>query len=492
MVPVPRTLSRLLLLGPLLFPAPLHADTPPALPDPAAFEPSENLPGGKTTHRRKRNRNAFSLPSANLGFEEQLDFRLGNALFKRIWVSSPASTKAADGLGPLFNARSCQRCHLKDGRGHPPNGNFPDDTAVSMFLRLSIPPQNQEQEKLLASGKANVIPDPIYGGQLQDFSIQGIPAEGRMYIDYDEKQLALADGETVTLLVPRYQVTDLNYGDFHPDVTLSPRVAPPMIGLGLLELVPEADILSRADPDDSDGDGISGRGNRVWNRATQQVELGRFGWKSGHPTLDQQNQGAFSGDIGLSTPLFPDNAGECSDAQILCRAAPHGGDAKYQGFEVPTQMTDLVLFYTRNLAPPHRPKAKAPEVLRGKAEFHAAGCAACHTPRMVTGVAADRPNLSGQVIWPYSDLLLHDMGEGLADNRPEGRASGREWRTPPLWGIGATRTVSGHTRFLHDGRARNLLEAILWHGGEARRAKEHVMALPKARRDDLIRFLESL
>lgn len=492
MFPVPKPSCLIFLLCLPFVSGALRAADMPAVPAPASFEQGEELPGGATTHRRTRNRNAFSLPSANMGLEKKLDFRLGNAFFKRIWVSSPASTKAADGLGPLFNARSCLRCHLKVGRGHPPRANFPDDTAVSMFLRLSIPPQTAAQEQLLASGQANMIPDPVYGGQLQDFSIQGIPAEGRMQITYRESPVTLADGEVVPLLVPAYEARDLNYGNLHPEVMLSPRVAPQMIGLGLLELIPEADILARVDAQDLDGNGISGRANRVWNKAEGQMQLGRFGWKAGHPTLDQQNQAAFSGDIGLSTPLFPDNAGECSDTQKRCRAAPHGGDAQYQGFEVPQKMTDLVLFYTRNIAPPYRPDADTDAVLRGKAEFHEAGCAGCHTPRQVTAVAGDRPNLSGQVIWPYTDLLLHDMGNGLADNRPEGQASGREWRTPPLWGIGATRAVSGHTRFLHDGRARNLLEAILWHGGEAQPARDQFARLPKPRRDDLIRFLESL
>ena len=153
---------------------------------------------------------------------------------------------------------------------------------------------------------------------------------------------------------------------------------------------------------------------------------------------------------------------------------------------------DLVLFYTRNLAVPARRNAGAPTVLRGKALFYEIGCIACHKPKFATARDYEVPALAGQLIWPYSDLLLHDMGDGLADHRPEGRADGREWRTQPLWGIGYTEAVNGHTFFLHDGRARNLTEAILWHGGEAEPARDAFAGLPKEDRDALIAFLNSL
>ncbi len=452
---------------------------------PQAFE---TLSGGAATVRVRTDADAFSQPSGNLSFEQELDFKVGNGLFKKIWVSSPSSTLASDGLGPLYNARSCQRCHIKDGRGHTPSG--PDDQAISMFLRVSVPggPDDgfAEIEDYIAT-----VPDPTYGGQMQDFALAGHPAEYRLDVTYDPVTITLSEGETVTLRRPRYKAADLGYGPLHPDAMLSPRVAPQMIGLGLLEAIPVDDLLARADPDDSDGDGISGRPNIVWAIEFGTPMMGRFGHKAGMPTIMDQSAAAFSGDIGISNPLYPAPHGDCSDAQTGCVSAPHG-DGDVRGFEIDQVGMDLVAFYSRNLGVPARRDADDPQVLRGKEVFHATGCAACHTPSHVTHRMPDRPEHSFQLIWPYTDLLLHDMGEGLADNRPEARATGREWRTAPLWGIGLTKQVSGHTQFLHDGRARSLLEAVLWHGGEAQPARDAVVSMPKADRDALIQFLESL
>lgn len=458
----------------------------------AEFEPSEALPGGGATSRKAFDSNAFSHASANMPFEKELNFKIGNGFFKRVWVSAPSSTQAADGLGPIFNAKSCQRCHIKDGRGHPPVANFPDDTAVSMFLRLSIPPQNDADRQLLATYKQVVIAEPTYGGQLQDFSIQGVPSEGRMHISYEEIDVVLSDGETASLRKPRYKVVDLNYGPLHPETMLSPRVAPQMIGLGLLELVPEADIMALADPMDEDGDGISGKANRVWDVRSGTPNLGRFGWKAGNPTVEQQSQGAFTGDIGISTPLFPTAAGECTSNQTECLNAPSGASPNYENLEAHSTIADLVTFYSRNLAVPARRRADDQTVLYGKQIFNDIGCADCHQPSFTTGPSPDMPWLANQKIWPYTDMLLHDMGDGLADGRPEGLADGREWRTAPLWGIGLTETVNGHTNFLHDGRARSLLEAILWHGGEAQAARDAVTDMPKPDRDALLEFVGSL
>ncbi|EKV29481.1 putative thiol oxidoreductase [Caenispirillum salinarum AK4] len=458
----------------------------------SAPEPGEDRPGGDTTHTKRLDRNAFSHSSANMAFEREMNFKVGNGFFRRLWVSAPASTKAADGLGPLYNAKSCQRCHLKDGRGHPPAANHPDDVAESMFLRLSIPPQDDAQRKLLETHQATVIPDPVYGGQLQDLAIQGHAAEGRMHITYEEETVELSGGETASLRHPTYTVTDLGYGPMHPDVMISPRVAPQMIGLGLLEQVPAEQILALADPDDADGDGISGKPQWVTDPETGEVVLGRFGWKAGNPTIDAQAQGAFAGDMGISTPMKPAGSGECTSAQEPCIAAIHGGDEQYDGLEAHQQVTDLVLFYSRHLAVPARRDADDPQVLRGKGLFYGIGCASCHNPKFRTAADGPEPELRDQLIWPYTDMLLHDMGEGLADNRPEGEASGREWRTAPLWGIGLTETVSGHTNFLHDGRARNVTEAVLWHGGEAKAAREAFRTMPKEDRDALLRFVNSL
>ena len=450
-------------------------------------EPFEARPGGAATATKPPDANAFSLSSANMSFERELDFKVGNGLFRKLWVTAPASTRVSDGLGPLFNARACQSCHLKDGRGHPPTG--PDDPAVGMFLRLSVPAEPAEVaatfvgiEDYLAT-----LPEPTYGGQLQNFAVPGLPAEGRMQVSYAELPVTLEGGEVVSLRRPSYAAVDLAYGPLAPDAQLSPRVAPQMIGLGLLEAVPEADILALADPDDADGDGISGRPNLVWSEEAGRPMLGRFGWKAGQPTIRAQAASAFSGDIGISTPLEPQGWGDCTAAEADCRAQPHGGEP-----EADATVLDLVTFYSRNLAVPARRDPGDPQVLEGKRVFYEAGCAGCHQPKFVTDRLGDQPEQSFQLIWPYTDLLLHDMGEGLADHRPEVRASGREWRTAPLWGIGLTETVTGRASFLHDGRARTLMEAVLWHGGEAQAARDTVARLPKAERDALIRFLESL
>ncbi|MEL6584914.1 MAG: di-heme oxidoredictase family protein [Pseudomonadota bacterium] len=450
---------------------------------PQRFE--ENSAGAATV-RVTPDANAFSLPSGNISFADELTFKVGNGMFRKLWVSSPASTLASDGLGPLYNARSCQRCHIKDGRGHPPEG--PDDNAISMFLRVSIPggPGIAEIEDYIAT-----LPEPTYGSQMQDFSLAGHAAEYTLGIEYEEFEVALAGGETATLRRPTYTAEDLGYGDLHPDAMLSPRIAPQMIGLGLLEAIPVEDILAKADPEDTDGDGISGRPNIVWSVEYGQPMLGRFGLKAGAPTVKQQSAGAFAGDIGISNPLFPAAHGECTPAQVDCVNAPHG-DGDMRVFEVDMEGLDLVTFYSANLGVPARRNVGDPEVLRGKELFNSTGCAACHTPAHVTHRLDGQPYQSFQLIWPYTDLLLHDMGEGLADNRPEARATGREWRTPPLWGIGLTEQVSGHTYFLHDGRARSLLEAVLWHGGEAQAARDTVVNMAPTDRAALIRFLESL
>ena len=467
----------------------LRAETIGVIPYP--FEAGEDKPGGKATSRKSyKNKNAFSHSSGNLSFKNELTFKVGNGIFRKLWVSSPSSTKSSDGLGPLFNARSCQRCHLKDGRGHPPTANWPADDQVSMFLRLSVPPKTKAEAELIASGKALVIPEPTYGGQLQDLSIQGHAGEGRMHITYKPVEVKLADGETVVLRQPHYKVTELGYGALSKEVRLSPRVTPQMIGLGLLELIPTADIVALEDADDRDRDGISGRANRVWSLETDKLMLGRFGWKAGMPTVREQSAAAFAGDLGLSTNLHLAAFGDCTARQSFCRNAPHG--AKPGEAEVSDELLDLVTFYAQNLAVPRRRKPKSETVLKGKRLFHQIGCAHCHQPRFKTGVSKKNPHLSKQVIWPYSDLLLHDMGEGLADNSPEGRANGREWRTPPLWGIGLTKTVSGHSFFLHDGRARSLTEAILWHGGEGEASKDRFRSLSTQERAWLIEFISSL
>lgn len=457
------------------------------------LEPGEDKPGGGATSRGSTSTaNAFSLSSGNMDFKRELDFKIGNAIFRKSWISAPSSTDASDGLGPLFNARACQSCHLKDGRGHPPFSADVADDSGSMLIRLSVPPETEEEKEKLTSHRINALPDPTYGGQLQDRSIQGIPAEGKLKIEYEEREVKLEGGEIVSLRAPVYTLTDLGYGPMHPKIMISPRVAPPMIGLGLLEAIPEDQIVANAAPDDAEKDGVSGKPNRVWSREHEKVMLGRFGWKAGVPTVAQQTAEAAAGDIGLSTTMIPQGSGDCTEKQTACIEAPNGNSAKYQNVELGDELFKLITFYSQNLAVPARRNPGGPEVLKGKEVFHAVGCASCHRPKFVTGEVPGQPHLSNQTIWPYTDLLLHDMGKGLADGRPEGEASGSEWRTPPLWGIGLTETVSGHTLLLHDGRARNLTEAILWHGGEGQAARDRFANLPKADRDALLAFVNSL
>ncbi len=451
-----------------------------------APEPFEANSAGAGTVKRV-DKQAFAQPSTMLDFEDELDFRTGKALFEKLWVSSPSSTLASDGLGPLYNARACESCHIRDGRGHPP---APGETPVGLVLHLSRP-TTATGPMAGIPGYHATAPDPVYGRQLQTRALRGLTAEYRLSIDHDAIEIPLSGGESATLHAPRYTLNDLAHGPLDPETRISARAAPPMIGLGLLEAIPAQEILAGADPDDQDGDGISGRANITWSMKHQRPMLGRFGRKAAQPTLRDQGARAFADDIGLSTPLVPAGWGDCTAAQEACRAAPHGdGDARV--FEVDDIGLDLVTRYTRGLSVPARRDPGDPKVLRGKQVFYDTGCTACHRPKFVTHVLPDQPELSFQLIWPYSDMLLHDMGPGLADDRPEGRATGREWRTAPLWGIGLTETVNGEASYLHDGRARSLLEAILWHGGEAQPHRDRVIVLPPADRAALIRFLESL
>jgi CxxC motif-containing protein (DUF1111 family) len=468
----PRRIALLLALSLSL----VACDNPPQF---TQAEPGEALSAGSATVR-KADQNAFSLPSANLSPSRRLDFSVGNSFFRNPWVTAPATTTARDGLGPLFNTNACQNCHIKDGRGHPP---APDaQNAVSMLVRLSIPAGGEHAEIIKRLG---VLAEPTYGSQLQDMANPGIAAEGKVRVRYSTQTVSFADGLQVELRQPSLTISQLGYGPLHPDTLLSARIAPPMIGLGLLEAIPEAAILANADPEDSNGDGISGRANQVWDRAQQRTVLGRFGWKAGQPTLNQQNADAFANDMGLTSTLIAHD--NCSAAQLGCRNAPHGGEP-----EVSDNILASVLFYTRNLGVPARRNADTAPVLAGKNLFYQAGCQGCHTAQFTTAADAAEPELANQLIRPYTDLLLHDMGPGLADNRPEFLANGNEWRTPPLWGIGLTATVNGHTQFLHDGRARNLLEAILWHGGEAEAAKQQVLTFNADERAALLAFLNSL
>ena len=446
-------------------------------------EPGEAHPGGRSTvgqHDRK----AFSMPSANLSPMRRLDFSVGDSFFRNPWVIAPSTTTARDGLGPVFNTNACQNCHIRDGRGRPPSPN--SNNAVSMLVRLSIPNDALYAKVIERQG---VVPEPTYGGQLQDMAVPGVAPEGKVRVDYTPVTVTFKDGTQVELRQPQLQITQLGYGPMHPEARFSARVAPPMIGLGLLEAIPEEAIRANADPQDLNNDGIKGRTNRVWDDAQGKQVLGRFGWKAGQPNLNQQNAHAFNGDLGLTTRLL--TADDCTPTQIDCLAAANGNGPQGEP-EVSDNILRLVLFYIRNIAVPMRKDVDSPQVLAGKQLFHQAGCQGCHIPQFKTAANAAEPEQANQLIWPYSDLLLHDMGPGLADNRTEFLAGGQDWRTPPLWGIGLTETVSGHTQFLHDGRARNLLEAVLWHGGEAQAAQQQVLTFNAEQREALLAFLNSL
>lgn len=416
--------------------------------------------------------NAFGHAAPNLTGTKDLEFVTGNAFFKRNWVTSPASTEDLDGLGPLFNARSCSACHLLDGRGAPPTDAV--EEPLGLLFRLSV-----------SDGAGGTKPDTNYGGQFNNHATQGVDGEGKVSVTYEEINGTYPDGTAYALRKPKNTFYDLNYGGLPADLMVSPRVAPHMVGLGLLEAVDESTLLAFADEHDTDNDGISGRPNYVWDILKGEKSIGRFGWKSNQPTVRQQVAGAFRGDIGITSALFPEQP--CAEGQADCEQAYAENSP-----ELTNDILDRVALYSATLAVPGRRDWEEPEVLKGKELFGQLNCTACHIPKMTTGSNGEVPEFENQTIRPYTDLLLHDMGEELADHRPDELATGLEWRTPPLWGIGLIHVVSGHTFLLHDGRARNMEEAILWHGGEAQASREAFKNLQKTERQNVIKFLESL
>lgn len=435
-------------------------------------EPFERMTGGAATDRSAVGPDSLTPLAPNLDGPTEFDALIGRAVFQKLWVAAPTSTLASDGLGPFHDARACSDCHIRDGRGDAPGSA----DAIGPVLRLAHP----------AGG------DPIYGAQLQARAVTGIAREGRYDVTWRESIVTLSDGTAVPLRRPEVIARDLATGPIDPATTPSLRVAPPVIGLGLLAAVDEGDLLARADPEDRDGDGISGRANRAPDAAGRPGPVGRFGWKATAASLEEQAARAFSVDLGLSTARFPDAAGDCTTRQPLCADLPDGVQPSQGPYEVPDDLLRLTTLYTASLAVPVRRGADDPAVLAGKRLFHDIGCAACHVPKYVTRRDATPAAMAFQLIWPYTDLLLHDMGEDLADGAAEGLATGREWRTPPLWGLGLAHDVNPRAGLLHDGRARSVLEAVLWHGGEAQRARDRVVGLAAADRAALIAFLESL
>ena len=415
--------------------------------------------------------NAFGNAAPNLTGDKALFFVTGNSFFKMNWVTAPASAEDLDGLGPIFNARSCSSCHSLDGRGRPPL--TPDEKPLGLLFRLSIPDIQWA-----------TLPEPMYGDQLQPESIMGVESEGHVSVSYDEVQGSYPDGKLYSLRKPLYNFV-LKSGAFSSGTMVSARVAPQMIGMGLLEAVDQSTLESFADPDDRNEDGISGRPNYVHDVLMNKTTIGRFGWKANQPSVRQQVASAFNGDIGITSSLFPNQP--CTSQESDCNDATNGGNP-----ELTQAILDRVTLYSATLAVPKRRDWNDQEVLHGKELFFKSKCVSCHLPKVVTGSSGDFPEFMNQTIRPYTDLLLHDMGPDLADGRPDFEATGSEWRTPPLWGLGLIHVVSGHTFLLHDGRARNIEEAILWHGGEAHTSKQKFMALKESERNAVIRFIESL
>lgn len=455
-----------------------------AVADTTAPVPADLPPGGKTTVYAT-GRNAFSLPAANLSDAERTRFVIGNSFFKRNWVQAPASTKARDGLGPHFLARSCGGCHVQDGRAQPPDfhNSLAPQPFAGLLFRLSIPGTDAH------GGPRH---EPVYGDQFNTQGVRHVKGEGDVLIRYEAIEGRFADGTPYTLEKPLYSFTNLGYGPMHPETMVSPRIAPHVIGLGLLEAIADSDIEANAAAQQALGGPIRGQVNRVWDAYAQKTMIGRFGWKANVATLAHQTAGAFLGDIGITSKHFPQQT--CTPAQKDCLKAPHGNNN--QGVEIDDKTLDDVIFYQATLAPPARRDAEDSQVLRGQQLFHQAQCAVCHRPSYTTTGAAfprlSSPALNGQVITPYTDLLLHDMGPDLADGRPDFLANGQQWRTPPLWGIGLIPAVNNHSRLLHDGRARNVLEAILWHGGEAEAARDQFKGFSAEDRAALVKFVESL
>ncbi|WP_108801722.1 di-heme oxidoredictase family protein [Aquimarina sp. Aq107] len=416
--------------------------------------------------------NAFGFEIEGLSFQDQARFATGNSLFNQSWVSSPASTTARDGLGPTFNARACATCHFKDGRGHPIENGA---TSRGFLMRVSLPGQD-------AFGFANPVPE--YGTQIQDRANNGIPFEAKITVSYEIITGNYADGTSYELQKPIYTIVEEQFGVLN-NVSMSPRVAQQTIGLGFISALPDTEITKFADEFDANNDGISGKANYVWDFDANSLQLGKYGWKANSPTLKQQITSAFHGDMGLTTSMFPEN--NCPSPQLDCIEAPNGGVP-----EVTDTQLERVQFYQANLAVPNRRNFKDESVLKGKKIFEELNCVGCHAINQKTANFPFSPLLGGITIKPYSDFLLHDMGEALADNRSDFMANGQEWRTQPLWGIGLISTVNDHTFLLHDGRARNIEEAILWHGGEGEESKQGFTNLEEEERAQLIDFINSL
>ena len=428
---------------------------------------NERLYAGGETTVFSENSTAFRTPAVNL-MGSDLDMHLlGDTQFEQAFVTAPATIN--NGLGSIFNNTSCISCHPKDGRA-----SFPTNiTNLSgLLLRASIPGMD-------VHGGPNPVPG--FGAQIQNQAIFGTFPEARYQVAFETKTEVLADGTTITLRKPIITLVD-SYIPFPANGMLSSRVATPVFGLGLLEAIPEANLLAKQDINDSDGDGISGKANYDWDPTVSQLKIGRFGWKAGAPTVLVQCAGAYVDDMGVTNYVFPNEVGASQS---------NGQDGLADDPEIADDILNQVVLYCKTLAVPAPRNVTNETVRKGALIFEQIECAKCHTPKQQTG-SNSISAIANQTIFPYTDLLLHDMGADLADNRPDFLATGTEWKTRPLWGIGLTQVVNGHTDFLHDGRARNITEAILWHGGEAQVSKEKFKQLSTQKRTELLAFLNSL
>lgn len=500
-----------------------------------AFARVASLGGDGTNFASNQSSAGFDTPAANLSGSQLDQHLLGDAGFEVKFIKAPSvDFPDNDGVGPVFNNDACIECHTRDGRGNyssaalaAPAGQWTRlGSNETIFLRVSVGPDDTCVPDSLNDYCAPQAP-PGFTAQLFHRGVLGLRQDGSdfsgqadVYVKFETQQVSYGDGTTQTLYKPVFEIRNPYDssgeapGDNTPpvsrllqaDVMTSPRMGMPVFGLGLLEAIPEADILALADPGDADGDGISGRANYVFDQVRfmqgdpHPVSLGRFGWKASTPSVAMQGSGAYRGDMGITNYLFP---GESIAGTPLHDAylAVNPSDDGQMGAEVGEAVVKAVMFYSSTLAVPARRDVNDPAVLRGATLFEQSGCAACHHPSFTTGThpgiwgpsgTLAVPEVEGQTIYPFTDMLLHDMGDGLADNRPDFLASGREWKTRPLWGVGLTKTVNLLAGFLHDGRARSLEEAILWHGGEAEASKQAFRTMPKTDRDALIAFLRSL
>lgn len=466
-----------------------------------AFQQSELSPGGTMTVKRLQ-RQSYIHPGAAVKGMQKLNFWTGFSFFRDPWVASPSSTKSRDGLGPLFNTRSCISCHDAGSRG--PMAKVGESMPSSLVIKLGLRDKSNDinyQETDLT--KSLTLVDPNYGDQIQPRGIlfrhpklaHAPKGEALLKLSYQTIDGLYADGSSYQLSQPKYQLTKMAYGDLADHIGLTPRFAPNIFGAGLLDAIHVDDLLAQEDVDDNNQDGISAKYNRVMNIATGTLDIGRFSLKAKHPTLAQQIAAAFRNDIGITSRLFPTES--CTEQQIICQQTARLGESSNEhshqaAFEISDKLFNLVVSFNQLLGVPPARNLTTEKVSKGREHFYQLGCQQCHTPSYRTDKNYPVEVLADQLIWPYSDLALHDMGEMLADNVKEDDANGQEWRTPPLWGIGLQKSTTKQQRFLHDGRANSISEAILWHGGEAAVAQKKFTQLTANQRQELVEFVRAI